>query len=78
MPARSVNDARIRATHDAAMAIIAAERKKRDEKTARLRAAREAAERAGKERSAPPIPAGANGMPRQEGGRRVSRNGRAQ
>jgi hypothetical protein len=29
------------------MAIIAAERKKRDEKTARLRAAREAAERAG-------------------------------
>ena len=33
------------------MAIIAAERKKRDEKTARLRAAREAAERAGMERS---------------------------
>jgi hypothetical protein len=49
MPARSVNDARIKATHEAAMAIIAAERKKRDEKTARLRAAREAAEQAGKE-----------------------------
>jgi hypothetical protein len=47
MPARTVNEARIRATHEAAMAIIAAERKKRDEKTARLRAEREAAELAG-------------------------------
>ena len=45
MPARSVNEARKQATHDAAMAIIAAEKKKRDEKTAKLRAAREAAER---------------------------------
>jgi hypothetical protein len=45
MPARSVNDARFRATHEAAMAIIDAERKKREAKTARLRAAREAAER---------------------------------
>ncbi len=43
MPARSVNDTRKQATHDAAMAIIAAEKKKRAEKTARLRAAREAA-----------------------------------
>jgi hypothetical protein len=51
MRARTVNEARIQATHEAAMAIIAAERKKRDEKTARLRAAREAAEQAGKERS---------------------------
>ena len=51
MPARSVNEARIRATHEAAMAIIAAERKKRDEKTARLRAAREAAEQAREERA---------------------------
>ena len=50
MPARAVNDARIRATHEAAMAIIDAERKKRNEKTARLRAAREAAESAGKDR----------------------------
>jgi hypothetical protein len=45
MPTRSVNEARKQATHDAAMAIIAAEKKKRDEKTAKLRAAREAAER---------------------------------
>jgi hypothetical protein len=44
MPARTVSDARIQATHEAAMAIIAAERKRRDEKTAKLRAAREAAE----------------------------------
>jgi hypothetical protein len=49
MPARSVNEARIQATHDAAMTIIAAEKKRRDEKTARLRAAREAAEKAVKE-----------------------------
>jgi hypothetical protein len=47
MPARSVSDAKSRATHEAAMAIIAGERKRRDEKTARLRAAREAAEHAG-------------------------------
>ena len=45
MPARSVNEARKQATHDAAMQIIAAEKKKRDEKTARLREAREAAEK---------------------------------
>jgi hypothetical protein len=45
MPSRSVSEARIKATHEAAMAIIAAEKKKRDEKTARLRAAREAAEK---------------------------------
>jgi hypothetical protein len=49
MPARSVSDAKSRATHEAAMAIIAGERKRRDEKTARLRAAREAAEQAGTE-----------------------------
>jgi hypothetical protein len=47
MPARTVSEARTRATHEAAMAIIDAERKKRNEKTARLRAAREAAEQAG-------------------------------
>jgi hypothetical protein len=55
MPARTVSDARNRATHEAAMAIIAAERKRRDEKTARLRAAREAAEREGTERGAKPL-----------------------
>ncbi len=49
MPARSVNEARIKAAHDAAMTIIAAEKKRRDEKTARLRAAREAAEKVVKE-----------------------------
>jgi hypothetical protein len=54
MPARTVSDARNRATHEAAMAIIAAERKRRDEKTARLRAAREAAEQEGTEHGAKP------------------------
>jgi hypothetical protein len=49
MPSRAVNDARKQATHDAAMAIIAAERKKRDDKTVRLRMAREAAERTERE-----------------------------
>ena len=56
MPARTVNEARIRATHEAAMAIIAAERKKRDEKTARLRAEREAAERGQESRGKEPRP----------------------
>lgn len=41
---RSLSEARSQATHEAAMAIIAAEKKKRDEKTARLRMAREAAD----------------------------------
>ena len=58
MPARTVNEARIRATHEAAMAIIAAERKKRDEKTARLRAEREAAERGKEHGSKAPRPRG--------------------
>ena len=45
MPSRAVSEARSKATHEAAMSIIAAEKKRRDEKTARLRAAREAAEK---------------------------------
>ena len=46
MPSRTISEARIKATHEAAMAIIAAEKKRRDEKTARLRAQREAIETA--------------------------------
>jgi len=46
MPSRTVSEARTKATHDAAMAIIAADKKRRDEKTARLRAQREAIETA--------------------------------